>query len=233
MMWSGGMSIVGASTRMSCTPSSGSSAPVPSGHLEREGDEEERELIDTGRWLTTGPASGTLYSYIGSLADTSSESSVPGTLQAPCTSLMKPSKQTSQSRDRCDDEKTLQAQTKPRQLRTGGPVSGGPDGIIPGTKRDCRGLEQPVPKVAEEWPGMVDAPELDVNGEPVAGQRLLETDPVLKDGVDVEDLPSRRLRDRETVARVCSSGGTRQAVPEGARPEDGRFLYRKNWRELP
>ncbi|KAL3203011.1 hypothetical protein MRX96_042222 [Rhipicephalus microplus] len=66
---------------------------------------------------------------------------------------------------------------------------------------------------------MVDASELDADGEPVA--EVLESDPVLEDGVDVEDLPPRRLRDRETVARVCSSCRPRQAVPVGAGPGDG------------
>ncbi|KAL3217459.1 hypothetical protein MRX96_032373 [Rhipicephalus microplus] len=83
--------------------------------------------------------------------------------------------------------------------------------------------------MAEEWPGMVDAPELDADREPVA--EVLETDPELEDGVDVEDLPPRRLQDQETVARVCSSGGTRQALPEGARAEDGGITVPKNWRE--
>ncbi|KAL3205903.1 hypothetical protein MRX96_040584 [Rhipicephalus microplus] len=46
-----------------------------SNRSEREGDEEDLELVDKGRW----PAARTLCSSIDSLADTSLESSVPGT----------------------------------------------------------------------------------------------------------------------------------------------------------
>ncbi|KAL3220467.1 hypothetical protein MRX96_029870 [Rhipicephalus microplus] len=101
----------------------------------------------------------------------------------------------------------------------GGPGSGGTDGGVPRNEGDCRGVEEPKPEVAEEWPGMVVASELDADGEPVA--EVLESDPVLEDGVDVEDWPPRRLRDRDTVTRVCSTGGARQAVPEGAGLGDG------------
>ncbi|KAL3192072.1 hypothetical protein MRX96_018191 [Rhipicephalus microplus] len=114
---------------------------------------------------------------------------------------------------------TSRAWRKPRQSWTGGPGSGGTDGGVPGTEGDCRGVEEPEPEVVEEWPGMVDASELDADGEPVA--IVLEADPVLEDGVDVEDWPSRRLRDRETAARVCGSGAARQVVPEGAGPGGG------------
>ncbi|KAL3202988.1 hypothetical protein MRX96_042199 [Rhipicephalus microplus] len=80
MVLSGGRSMVGASTGMSCAPSSGSSAPVSSSHSEREGDEEERNQADKGRLSTMkGPATGTLCSSTGSLADKLSESSLPGT----------------------------------------------------------------------------------------------------------------------------------------------------------
>ncbi|KAL3258808.1 hypothetical protein MRX96_046370 [Rhipicephalus microplus] len=78
-VWSGGISIVGASTGVSRAPSSAPSAPVSSNRSEREGDEEEREFVDKVRWSTTVLAAGTLCSSTGSLADASSESSVPGT----------------------------------------------------------------------------------------------------------------------------------------------------------
>ncbi|KAL3220468.1 hypothetical protein MRX96_029871 [Rhipicephalus microplus] len=79
MVQSGGISIAGASTGVSCAPSSASSVPVSFNCSEREGDEEERELVDKVRRSTTVPAAGTLCSSTGSLADASSESSVPGT----------------------------------------------------------------------------------------------------------------------------------------------------------
>ncbi|KAL3203015.1 hypothetical protein MRX96_042226 [Rhipicephalus microplus] len=82
----------------------------------------------------------------------------------------------------------------------GGPGSGGTDGGVPGTEGDCRGVGEPEPEVTEEWPGIIDAPELDADGEPLA--EVLQTDPALEDGVDEKDAPPRPLGDQETMARV-------------------------------
>ncbi|KAL3192087.1 hypothetical protein MRX96_018206 [Rhipicephalus microplus] len=219
MVRSGGISIVGASTGVSCAPSSASSAPVSSNRSEREGDEEERELVDRGRRSTTVPAAWTLCSSTGWLADASSELSVPGT----SASSVDIREEALEADDvvpgpvrRREDEPGVD-ETSP--VVDWGPGSGGTDGGVPVPEGDCRGVEEPEPEVGEEWPGIVDASELDTDGEPVA--EVLEADPVLEDGVDVEEWPPRRLRDRETVARVCGAGTARQVVPEGAGPERG------------
>ncbi|KAL3203012.1 hypothetical protein MRX96_042223 [Rhipicephalus microplus] len=120
MVRSGGISIVGALTGVSCVPSSASSTPVSSSRSEREGDEKERDLADEGRRSTVVPAAGTLFSSTGSLADASPpESSVPGTSVSSADIHEEALEADDVERDRYNDEKTSRALTKSRLSWTG------------------------------------------------------------------------------------------------------------------
>ncbi|KAL3197119.1 hypothetical protein MRX96_045005 [Rhipicephalus microplus] len=164
------------------------------------------------------PAAGTLCSSTASLADASSESSVQG-MSASSVDICEEALEA----DDVEPGPVRRREDEPGADETlpvvDGVPAGGTDGGVSRTEGDCRGVEEPEPEVAEKWSGIVDALELDADKELAA--EVLETDPVLKDGIDVEDLPPRRLRDRETVAGICSSCGARQAVPKGAGPGDG------------
>ncbi|KAL3213457.1 hypothetical protein MRX96_035390 [Rhipicephalus microplus] len=119
MVRSGGISIVGASTGVSCAVVRLHPRQCLPAARKGKGDEEERELIDRGRLVDDGAGSMDTVRPPARWPMRRGVVDTRGRRQAPWTSVRKPSKQTTWCRDRYDDEKTSRAWMRPRQSWTG------------------------------------------------------------------------------------------------------------------